>query len=99
MVRFSCPQLLGYDQGFRKGAGIRLRPVEVNGAPFDASKRPSPALHIDDEHVIVTLGLVSNLRVYPADVADFGIAPSDRVVFELEEDTRSDEELDAADKE
>ncbi len=90
------PPTFGYDQGFRTGAGIRLRPVEVDGAPFDPSKRRAPALHLDDEHVIVIVGLPVRLRVHQGRLEKFGFKPGSRVVFELEEETRSDEEIRAS---
>ncbi len=90
------PPTFGYDQGFRKGAGIRLRPVEVNGAPFDASMQRAPVLHLDDQHVIVALNSFFRFRIYPAQLEKFGFHSGDRVVFDLIEETRSSDELDAA---
>ncbi len=90
------PPTFGYDQGFRTGDAVRLRPIEVSDQPFDPSKRRLPSLHFDDEHLIVTLGLPSRLRVPAAWVERFGLGPGDRVVFELSEETRSASELQVA---
>ncbi len=68
----------------------------VNGKPLDQKNRPSSAAHIDDGHVLVTLGLISMLRLRSLQLKKFGFQPGDEVIFELEEETRSREELQTA---